>query len=92
MVAFTKPTVEMGRDSSVTVVNAKDRDAAAQVKSWLGTNATGFTDDLRVAFEERNFIPTEKSSSSLESLLTDQGIRPFSPTMLDGSHTASRSM
>ena len=34
VVAFTKPTVEMGRDSGVTVINAKDRNAASQVKSW----------------------------------------------------------
>jgi hypothetical protein len=92
VIAFTKPTVEMGRDSSVTVVNAKDRDAASQVKAWLGANTAGFTDDLRVAFEDRNFVPNEKASASLEKLLTDQGIRPFSPTMLDGSHTASRSV
>jgi hypothetical protein len=92
VIAFTKPTVEMGSGSSVTVVNAKDRDAASQVKAWLGANTAGFTDDLRFAFEERNFVPNEKASASLEKLLTDQGIRPFSPTMLDGSHTASRSV
>lgn len=92
VIAFTKPTVEMGSGSSVTVVNAKDSDAASQVKAWLGANTAGFTDDLRVAFEERNFVPNEKASASLEKLLTDQGIRPFSPTMLDGSHTASRSV
>ncbi len=92
VIAFTKPSVEIGRDSSVTVINAKDRDAASKVKAWLGANTAGFTDDLRIAFEERNFVPNEKASASLETLLTDQGIRPFSPTMLDGSHNASRSV
>ena len=90
VVAFTEPTVEMGRDSSVTVVNAKDRDAASQVKSWLDANSQGANDDLRAAFEERNGVPTDKASAGLETLLTDATIKTFSPTMLDGSHSASR--
>lgn len=92
VVAFTKPSVEMGRDSSVTVVNAKDTDAAKQVKSWLGANAAGTSDELREAFEERNAVPDAKASARLEALLTDVTIKTFSPTMLDGSHSASRSV
>jgi hypothetical protein len=82
----------MGRDSSVTVVNAKDTDAAKQVKSWLGANAAGTSDELREAFEERNAVPDGKASTRLEALLTDATIKTFSPTMLDGSHSASRSV
>ena len=93
VVAFTKPNVEMGRDSSVTVVNAKDRDAIKQVRSWLGGNAAETLDDLRAAFEERNAVSDGKKSAPLEELLliSDKKIvNTFSPTMLDGSHNASR--
>jgi hypothetical protein len=95
VVAFTKPTVEMGRDSSVTVVNAKDRDAVKQVRSWLGANAAETIDDLRAAFEERNAVSDSKKSTPLEELLliSDKKIvNTFSPTMLDGSHSANRSV
>ncbi|MDX2073799.1 MAG: hypothetical protein SFX19_05470 [Alphaproteobacteria bacterium] len=92
VVAFTKPTVEMGRDSGVTIVNAKDTDAAKQVKSWLGANAAGTSDELREAFEDRNAVPDGKTNARLEALLTDATIKTFSPTMLDGSHSTSRSV
>lgn len=90
VVAFSKPTVEMGRDSNVTVVNAGDKGAAAQVKAWLDANAREAADDLRAAFEDRNAIPEDKASAGLEAILTDTSIKTFSPTMLDGSHSASR--
>jgi Ankyrin repeats (3 copies) len=98
VVAFAKPTVEMGSDSSVTVVYAKDRDATKRVKLWLSANAQGTSDELREAFEERNAVPKDKASASLEALLTDtdtdtnKKIKTFSPTMLDGSHSTSRSV
>jgi hypothetical protein len=92
VVAFNKPTVELGDDSSVTVVNAGDRGAKNQVKSWLDANTVDASDELRAAFEERNAVPDDKASKGLEVLLTDKTIKTFSPTMLDGSHNSSRSV
>jgi len=86
VIAFTNPTIAMGRDSSVTVVNAQDKNAANLVNAWLGANAQGASDELRAAFEERNTVPTDKASARLEALLTDTTIKTVSPTMLDGSH------
>jgi hypothetical protein len=92
VVAFTKPTVAMGDDSSVTVVHAGNRGAKNQVKSWLDANVNGASDELRAAFAERNAVPDDKASKGLEALLTDKTIRTFSPTMLDGSLKPSRSV
>lgn len=95
VVAFTKPNVEMEQGSSVTVVNAKDRDAIKQVRSWLDGNAAETLDDLRAAFEERNAVSDSKKSAPLEELLliSDKKIvNTFSPTMLNGSHNESRSV
>lgn len=95
VIAFTKPAVEMGRDSSVTVVHAKDRDATQRVRAWLGANSAENIDDLRAAFEERNAVSDSKKSAPLEELLliSDKKIvNTFSPTMLDGSHNVSRSV
>jgi len=82
----------MGHDSIVTVVNAKDRDAAQKVNSWLDENSQVTSDELLAGFEERNAVPTDKANTSLGVLLTDITIKTFSPTMLDGSHSTSRSM
>ena len=92
VVAFTEPTVGMDSYSSVTVVNAKDRNAALQVNSWLDKNSPVTSDELLAGFQERNTVPTDKTNTSLGALLTDITIKTFSPTMLDGSHSTSRSM
>jgi hypothetical protein len=92
VVAFSKPTVELGDDSSVTVVDAGGRGAEAQVKSWLDANVNGSSDELRAAFEERNTVPEDKADKDLATLLTDKTTRTFSPTMLDGSRGESKSV
>ncbi len=92
VVAFNKPTVKLGDDSSVTVVDAGRRGAKNQVKKWLDANVNGSSNELRAAFEERNAVPHDKTSKGLEALLTDATIKTFSPTMLDRNHSTSRSV